>query len=217
MKNAMRSKTYWARLIPALCWHALYLVLCGGFDRYDRVYFDLMFFLVLVVYFAVWRCWRFSEWKDEVKSGKAFWFPVIFTVLGMAAMFGVSIGLAAVFPDVDTKMAVLGVSDWPSLIAFTFTTILLPPVAEEAFYRQSVTAFDSKTILAVTTVVSILLYASEHSLAPLGLLTACLWAIPLNIAYIKTRNVYVCMTAHFFCNLVVNGITVVGVAVSLAN
>lgn len=36
-----------------------------------------------------------------------------------------------------------------------------------------------------------------------------IWALPLSISYIKTKNVYVPMTAHFIGNLLGNGIDVI--------
>ena len=41
-----------------------------------------------------------------------------------------------------------------------------------------------------------------------GVLTM-IWALPLSISYIKTKNVYVPMTAHFIGNLFGNGIDII--------
>lgn len=53
------------------------------------------------------------------------------------------------------------------------------------------------------------LYALEHALAIWGIFLCMIWALPLSVAYIKTKNIYVPMTAHAICNIVVNGIIVV--------
>ena len=135
----------------------------------------------------------------------------------MAAMFGIGSAIAMLFPNAEDGMGVLGVNNVPTLMAFAVVTIFLPPVAEESFYRRAITAFDTRAILLATTIISILLYASEHSLMPLGLLQACLWAIPLSVAYIKTKNIYVGMTAHFLCNLAINGMAVVAAAMKLSS
>ena len=215
MENAIKNKKYWVKIISALIWQILYLASSSGFSKYTRVYCDLAFYLGIAVYFALWREWSFSGWKAAFKKGKTFWLPVLFTALGMAAMFGIGTAIATVFPNAKDGIGVFGINNWPTLIAFVLVTILLPPIAEETFYRKAIPAFDTKAILVITVVVSILLYASEHSLLPLGFLQACLWAVPLSIAYIKTKNLYVCMTAHLFCNLVFNGITAIGVAIQL--
>ena len=215
MENSIKDKKYWGRIIPVTMWHILYLVVCGSFDKYTRVYCDLVFYLVIACYFFCLREWRFSEWGEALKRGKSFWLPVLYTALGMAAAFGLGFGIMLLFPGVGDGMGVFGINNWGTLIAFAFVTIILPPIAEEAFCRKAVTAFDTKAILAISTIMSVFLYASEHSLMPLGFLQACLWALPFNIAYIKTKNIYVCMTAHFLCNFTFNGMTVIGSAAGL--
>jgi membrane protease YdiL (CAAX protease family) len=42
-----------------------------------------------------------------------------------------------------------------------------------------------------------------------------IWAVPLSIAYIKTKNIYVVMTAHFIGNLLGNGVDVIFTAIQL--
>lgn len=217
MENSIKSRRYWIKLLPAIGWQAAYLVVCGSFGKDTRVWCDLVFYLGIAVWFTTWRDWSLSGWKNSAEKGKSFWIPVVLTTLGMAAMFAASSGLSALFPNVDDGMGVFGVDGWPTLVAFALTTILLPPIAEELFYRKAVTSFDTKTVLVVTTIISVLLYASEHSLSPLGFAQACLWAIPLSVAYITTKNVYIPMTAHLICNLAFNGTTVVMTAISLAN
>ncbi|MCM1105194.1 MAG: CPBP family glutamic-type intramembrane protease [Clostridium sp.] len=56
---------------------------------------------------------------------------------------------------------------------------------------------------------SMLLYAAEHSLKPWGIVLTMLWALPLSVSYIKTKNVFVPMTAHFIVNFLGNGTDVV--------
>jgi membrane protease YdiL (CAAX protease family) len=217
MENSLKNKKYLLKLLPVTIWHILYLIFCNMFGKYTRVYFDLVFYLGIAIYFFLFRDWRFLDWNRALKHGKKFWFPVLFTVLGMAIMFCISIGIGFLFKDENDGMAVLGVNSWTTLFAFAIVTIILPPISEEVFYRKAIILFDSKMVLLISIVVSILLYASEHSLMPLGILQASLWAIPLSIGYIKTKNIYVCITAHFICNLVFNGMTVISCAIGLIN
>ena len=216
MRSSVRDKEYWAKILPALAWQVAYLAVCNSFGKYTRVYCDCVFYLGLAVYFTLWHDWSLSEWGRVAKQGKAFWVPTLLTAIGMAAMFGVGTFLAMLFPGADDGMGVFGVNSWPGLIAFAFTTIFLPPIAEELFYRKAIMSFDTTAVLAVTTIVSILLYASEHSLTPLGFAQACLWAVPLSVAYIVTKNIYVSMTAHLVCNLAFNGVTAVMTAITIA-
>lgn len=55
------------------------------------------------------------------------------------------------------------------------------------------------------------LYALEHTFTIWGIFLCMIWALPLSISYIKTKNIYVTMTSHFICNMIVNGITIIKV------
>lgn len=63
----------------------------------------------------------------------------------------------------------------------------------------------------MTTIFSMFLYALEHAFTIWGIFLCMIWALPLSISYIKTKNIYVTMTAHFICNMIVNGITIIKV------
>ena len=95
------------------------------------------------------------------------------------------------------------------MIVFAMSTILLPPIVEETFYRKSIISFENKAVLIVTTVLGMVLYALEQSFNIWGIFLTMIWALPLSISYIKTKNVYVPMTAHFIGNLSGNGIDIV--------
>ena len=102
------------------------------------------------------------------------------------------------------------------LIIFAVSTIIFPPIAEEIFYRKAFIRFNKKKILILSSIIGMFLYALEHSLALLGIIETMIIAVPLTVSYIKTKNVYVTMTAHFLVNLIGNGITVVLTAIYLS-
>jgi membrane protease YdiL (CAAX protease family) len=216
MDNSVKTKRYWIKLLPVAIWLMLDLVFGNWFDSYTRVYVSLVYFLGIAIYFFAWREWRFSQWGKALKTGRAFWFPVLLTASGMAVMFGVGVAITLLFPLVDDGLGIYRINSWGALATFACVTIILPPIAEESFFRKAIIAFDSKLVLSISVIVSILLYASEHSLMPLGFLQACLWAVPLSVSYVKTKNVYIPMTAHFLCNLVMNGIGVIVSALRLS-
>lgn len=70
-------------------------------------------------------------------------------------------------------------------------------------------SFESKVVLIITTLLGMSMYAFEHSLTVWGIFLTMIWALPLSVSYIKTKNVYVPMTAHFIGNLFGNGIDIV--------
>ena len=76
-------------------------------------------------------------------------------------------------------------------------------------------SFQNKRMLISTTLLSMFLYAIEHSLTIWGIFLTMIWALPLSISYIKTKNIYVPMTAHFIGNLLGNGIDVIMTIISM--
>ncbi|MDO5096789.1 MAG: CPBP family intramembrane metalloprotease [Peptostreptococcaceae bacterium] len=106
-------------------------------------------------------------------------------------------------------MILLQVNNFLELILFAISTIILPPIVEESFYRKNLLSFENRKILILTTLLSMFLYASEHALSLWEILFSMIWALPLSISYIKTKNIYVPMTAHLICNIIINGFTVI--------
>jgi hypothetical protein len=98
-------------------------------------------------------------------------------------------------------------SDTPfKLFLFGMQTILFPPLAEEIFYRKYLIVYDSKTKTAVTILISSFLFAAEHAIYPFGIVTYMILGFAFGLAYLKHKNIYVMMTAHFLSNTIGNGI-----------
>ena len=117
--------------------------------------------------------------------------------------------LEGFFPNFEIGSISLRRDSWLTLIVFVISTIFLPAVTEETFYRKNMILLDSKKAMIVTTFFSMLLYALEYSLSFWGIFLTMIWAFPLSLSYIKTRNIYVVMTAHFIGNLIGNGSDVI--------
>ncbi|MEQ8154918.1 MAG: type II CAAX endopeptidase family protein [Clostridiaceae bacterium] len=202
-------------LMAPVIWHLIYLLFGDIFDSKDRIYWDLIFYSGLAVYFTAIMDISVKDLWYEWKKGKGFWFPVLYTVMSIIAAFEIGSMILSLFPNVNDGMGVFKVVNVQTLFAFAFTTILLLPIAEEAFYRKGIIKFDNNISLFITSVIGTLLYASEHSLKPLGFLIACIWSLPFTMSYIKTRNIYITMTSHFICNLAFNGTIVIVTAMKL--
>jgi membrane protease YdiL (CAAX protease family) len=119
------------------------------------------------------------------------------------------------YPTFNTGMIGLKRDTWFKLIIFTISTIILPPITEELFFRKNLISFKNKKVLIITTILSMFLYALEHSLSIFGIILTMIWALPLSISYIKTKNIYVPMTAHFIGNLLGNGIDIILTIISM--
>lgn len=212
MNISKKIKTWIRYLVLPITWHIIYLIVSGKFDKEHRVYCDLIFYLGIAAYFISIDFISFKDLCNEWKKGKEFWKPVLYTIVALIMAFGIGLLVSSLFPNIDDGMGTFRVVNLPTLLAFVLTTVILPPIAEEAFYRKGILNFDNNISLFATAIIGIFLYASEHSLRPLGFVIATIWALPLTISYIKTKNVYIPMTAHFICNLGFNGITVIMIA-----
>jgi len=152
----------------------------------------------------------------NLKSDKVFWKQVVLTMIGFIGAFFITMVLESIFSELDTGMIGLRRDSWITLIIFAVSTILFPPIVEETFFRKNMISFESKGVLIITTILGMLMYALEHSLAIWGIFLTMIWALPLSVSYIKTKNVYVPMTAHLIGNLLGNGIDVIFSIIALA-
>lgn len=119
--------------------------------------------------------------------------------------------LENMLPHLNAGMIKLRADNYLKLALFTVSTIILAPIVEEVFYRKNLIYFKNRKILILTTIFSMFLYALEYTFTIWGIFLCMIWALPLSISYIKTKNICVTMTAHFICNMIVNGITIIKV------
>ena len=183
-----------------------FIIACFLFREYC-IYINFWFYMTLFIYLR--KDFSFKELADSVKGGKVFWRQVMATLLFFGLAFAFTSILENIFPYLDMGMMNLKVNNWLTFILFTASIIILPPIVEEVFYRKNLISFKNRKILILTTLLSMFLYALEHALAIWGIFLCMIWALPLSVAYIKTKNVYVPITAHFICNVIVNGITII--------
>lgn len=183
-------------------------------DQY-YIYTNFIFYLFLLIVFIARKDFSFREWFKSLKSGKGFWKSVVLTSLLFIASFVITSVLESAFSEFDTGAIGLRCDNWFTLFIFAFSTILLPAITEETFFRKNMISFRGKGVLIITTLTGMLLYAFEHSLTVWGIFLTMIWALPLSLSYIKTKNIYVPMTAHFIGNFVGNGITVIMAAISM--
>lgn len=206
--------------IAPCIWFAVWIFLLPfilpSFDIQTNVYANLIFYIGLLLLVILGQRQLFS--REEILSlkRKHTWLTIVFTILGLALAFGLATALIALFPDVNTGWGHLKCTDAYSLAAFAISTILLPPLAEELFFRKSLIVLNrSKKILIITTSISIILFGLEHSLSILGFIEGALIGIVLSFSYIRTKNIIIPVTAHFIVNLLANGYSVISLAVVL--
>ena len=197
-----------ANLIPLII-EILFIISYYIFPKDDFIYVNAFFYVLLFVYFLISKDLNLKEWFLSFRSGKKYWIQVLLTFLGFMLAFILTTILEGIFPGLETGTINLRRDTWLTLGVFAISIILFPAITEETFYRKNLILFDSKKTVIITTILSMFLYACEHSLAPWGIFLTMIWALPLSLSYIKTRNIYVVMTAHFLGNLLGNGVDVI--------
>ena len=197
-----------ANLIPLII-EILFIISYYIFPKDDFIYVNAFFYVLLFVYFLISKDLNLKKWFLSFRSGKKYWIQVLLTFLGFMLAFILTTILEGIFPGLETGTINLRRDTWLTLGVFAISTILFPAITEETFYRKNLILFDSKKTVIITTILSMFLYACEHSLAPWGIFLTMIWALPLSLSYIKTRNIYVVMTAHFLGNLLGNGVDVI--------
>ncbi|MDO5063077.1 MAG: CPBP family intramembrane metalloprotease [Peptostreptococcaceae bacterium] len=204
----MRCEYIKRNLFPIVV-QLLFVGSCLMVEKEAFIYLNFLFYAILSVYFYRRKDFTFKEWIEAIKSGKVFWKQVMLNIIFLFGAFTLTSMFERIFPNIEKGMILLRADNWLEFILFTGSTILFPPIVEETFYRKNLISFRSKKILILTTLFSMFLYASEHALAPWGIILCMVWALPLSISYAKTKNIYVPMTAHLICNVIINGMTVV--------
>lgn len=213
-KNKL-SSTYLNKLILPVLWEVIFLCSCFIFPQSYFIYTNFVFYLGIILYFRIIGDFSFENIIENLQSGKKFWIPVFITTITIILAFLLSAFISSLFPNTSDGMFGIARDSWPKLILFAISTILFPPLAEEIFYRQAFVKFDNKTTIIISSIIGMFLYALEHSVALLGIIETMVIAVPLTLSYIKTKNVYVTITAHFIVNLIGNGISVIFTAINL--
>ncbi|MFA9381335.1 MAG: lysostaphin resistance A-like protein [Acetanaerobacterium sp.] len=204
---------YIKKLIFPILWELVFIASYFLIAEEHFIYTNFIFYFGIIVYFVKTGDFKLQDLKQNIKGGKVFWFPVLWTAVAMIIAFLFSAFLGGLFPNVDDGMFGLAQKNWLQLILFAISTIVFPPLAEELFFRKAIIRFDSKFLLIITSLLGMVLYTLEHSLSWLGIFQTMIIAIPLTVSYIKTKNVYIPMAAHFIVNVIGNGPSVVFTAI----
>lgn len=212
----MKSKYIKSNIFPIFI-EILFVLSCFIVEKQFYIYTNFCFYLLLGIYFYMRKDFSIKEWYNAIKSGKKFFVQVILTVVFLSVAFYFTIILENIFPNFNKGIILLRADNWIKLVLLILSTIIFPSIFEETFFRKNLISFKNNKILVFTTLLSMFLYALEHSLTLWGIFLCMIWALPFSISYIKTKNIYVPMTAYLICNLIVNGITVFEVCKFLFN
>lgn len=199
----LSAKPYWVRNLFPVLLEAVFLICVFRLPSSYRLYCNFFFYLILFIFFLFTRNFTFSNFARNITSGKFFWKYVTITSVSFGLIYCLSLFLGEKVFSLNLGFYPLQISNSFTFIIFAITYLFLSPVAEEIFFRGNLINLESKRLTAITTVISVLLYAITHSFTLWGILISILWAIPLSFIFIKTRNLYVPLVAHVIVNVLV--------------
>jgi hypothetical protein len=129
---------------------------------------------------------------------KRFWIPVAITFGGLLICNYIKTNLIqANYPLIkDGYVNIYMHNNIVSTIFYAIMMMVMKPVAEELFFRKALIKFGSKKRVLALTIISLLLCAITRAHGLLGIAEWVLMALPVTIAYLVTRNIYVSVMAH---------------------
>ena len=169
-------------------------------------YIHFLYYLLVFSYFALQGRFSLQDWRNAQQDGELFWIPVLLTTLASALCFLLT---GILFPSVESGLYQMAVDSWPKILLFGLSSLVLAPITEELFFRQSLIHPGSRLSLGLSVIFSLLLFALEHGVHAQGILTGIIWGIPLTFSYLYTRNIYVPITAHLIANFFSSGLDLI--------
>lgn len=205
--NSRDIKKYMGKNILPLITEAIFIFL-ALIKVVPMIYLNFLFYLALIIYFACRHEYSFRKWKKHIKT-EGFKKKFLITLSSIGVGFLIMTLIQNAIPG-----AYLGefnmVRNTPfTLFLFAIQTIVFPPLAEEMFYRKYLIATHNERNAVITLLFSSLLFAAEHAIYPLGILTYMILGIAFGTAYLYHKDIYAMMTSHFVVNLIGNGMTVI--------
>lgn len=201
----------WKSLLFPLIWEALfvgsYVLIAVSDDKRHfslTLYFMFAFYFGLLVYYR--RSFSFREFFRKFLDWKGFILPVLLTAVGISLAHSVSAcALERLFPStVKIVLPLAFSSNVFETVLFAFTVMVLKPFACELFFRQGWIRTDKWWLLVLTVLSGFVLEALTRSITLPGMVETVLLAIPLVIAYLITKNVYVTIFVHLVFSIIVN-------------
>ncbi|MBR6224984.1 MAG: CPBP family intramembrane metalloprotease [Firmicutes bacterium] len=127
-----------------------------------------------------------------------FWIPVALTFFGLyLADFLKTNIIPSWFPMTrDGTVQIIYHNELFPTFIYAVMMIVIKPVAEELFYRKALIRYGSKKKVLAFTILSLLLCALSRAHGLLGIAEWMLMALPVTIAYLATRNIYISLMAH---------------------
>ncbi len=186
------------RLYIPLVWELLFVISTIVLPM-QAFHLFFVFYLGLLIYFYYFhKQFSFRKFARNLSRIKRFWIPVILTFVGLMLANDIKNRLIQpYFATVrDGTVSIITRNDILPTFFYALMMIVMKPVAEELFFRKAIISFGSKKRVFVLTLVSLILCAVTRAHGVLGIAEWILMAIPVTIAYVATRNIYISVMAH---------------------
>ncbi len=179
-------------------WELLFVFATVFFPK-QSLYLFFVFYLGLVYYFySFYKQFSFRKLYKNLKRVVTFWIPVALTFFGLyLANYIRTQVIPNIFTGVrDGTVQIIYRNELFPTLMYAVMMIVLKPVAEELFFRKALIKFGSKKKVVAFSVLSLLLCAISRAHGFLGIAEWMLMALPVTIAYVATRNIYISLMAH---------------------
>ena len=186
------------RLYIPFIWELLFVISTIIMPKQAFHLFFIFYLGILIYFYYIHKQFSFRKFGRNLKRIKNFWIPVVITFIGLMIANDIKNKLIQpAFPLVkDGNVSMIISNDLVPTFFYALMMIIMKPVAEELFFRKAIIAFGGKKRVFALTVVSLLLCAVSRAHAPLGIAEWIIMAIPVTIAYVATRNIYISIMAH---------------------
>ena len=157
------------------------------------------FYLGLLIYFYfIYKQFSFRKLYKNFGRPVTFWLPVLATFVGLLAANRLRMFLSSQFAmSIDEgAVSIIVHNDIMPTFFYALMMIVMKPVAEEFFFRKALISFDNKKQTVIFTIISLVLCALTRAHGPLGIVEWIIMALPVTIAYILSRNIYISVMAH---------------------
>lgn len=186
------------RLYIPFLWELLFVIATILLPR-QTLHLFFVFYLGLVFYFYYfYKQFSFRKLYKNLKRVVNFWIPVALTFMGLYLANYVRLYVIPTFSSEisDGTVQIIYRNELFPTLLYAVMMIILKPVAEELFFRKALIKFGSRKKVAAFTILSLLLCALSRAHGLLGIAEWMLMALPVTIAYVATRNIYISLMAH---------------------
>ena len=196
------NQSYWKRnLFPVLIEIGL-VIFCMLMPVKHFIYVKFAFFFLLYISFVITKSFSWEALITNFCDGLDFWKDVLITAMLYGAAIAITDSLASLLPNVNPVFIPNDIGSGLELFLYSVTMLYLAPISEEIFFREGLICNHSKPLIVLSSLLSMALFSIKYAFAPWGIFLVMIWALPLTWAYIKTGNVYICITAHFLVNFI---------------